>query len=121
MLERPATGRIRVTSVDYAPPELDEQTPFEAELLKRLSGKDRDDYWIAALAKPLRWACEGSEKAVTHIVVVARWQGTEIARGMKGLPVGIAYATDGSLLADSALDFKKCAYVAIGSADEIRS
>jgi len=110
--------KIRVNSVDYAPPELDEQTPFEAELLKRISGKDRDDYWIAALAKPLRWVSEGGERAVTHIVVAARWQGTEIGRGMKGLPVGIAYVTDGSLLADSALDFKKCSYVAIGTADE---
>lgn len=110
--------RIRVTSVDYAPPELNEQTPFEAELLRRISGKDRDDYWVAELAKPLRWVSEGGEKAVTHVVVAARWQGTQIGRGMKGLPVGIAYVTDGSPLADPALDFKKCAYVAIGIADE---
>jgi hypothetical protein len=104
--------------VDYAPPELNEQTPFEAELLRRISGKDRDDYWVAELAKPLRWVSEGGEKAVTHVVVAARWQGTQIGRGMKGLPVGIAYVTDGSPLADPALDFKKCAYVAIGIADE---
>ena len=82
--------RIRVTSVDYAPPELDEQTPFEAELLKRISGKDRDDYWVAELSKPLRWISEGGEKAVTHIILAARWKGTEIDRGMKGLPIGIA-------------------------------
>jgi len=91
---------------------------LKQSFLTRISGKDRDDYWIAELAKPLRWVSEGGERAVTHIVVAARWQGTEIGHGMKGLPVGIAYVTEGSLLVDSSLDFKKCAYVAIGIADE---
>jgi len=91
---------------------------LKQSFLTRIAGKDRDDYWIAELAKPLRWVSEGGERAVTHIVVAARWQGTEIGHGMKGLPVGIAYVTEGSLLVDSSLDFKKCAYVAIGIADE---
>jgi hypothetical protein len=110
--------RIRVTSVDYAPPELNEQRPFEAQLLKKLPGKDRDDYWVAVLVKPLKWVSAGGEREVKHIIVTARWQGTQIGQGMKGLPMGIAFVTDDSVLSDSILDFRKCVYVAIGVADE---
>ena len=113
--------RIRITSVDYAPPELDAQLPIEAELLRVIPGPDRSDYWIAAVSKPIRWAREGKELSVAHIIVTARWQGTQIGPGMEQLPIGIAYVVDESVLRDSSLDFKKCAYVAIGIGEELRS
>jgi hypothetical protein len=112
--------KIRVTSVDNAPPELEGQTPFDAELLKMIPGRDRPDYWIAVLAKPIRWLNQGRESEVTHIILVARLQGTQIGPGMRPMPVGIAYIVDSSVLGDSSLDFKKCAYVAIGTAEELR-
>jgi hypothetical protein len=111
--------KIRVNSVDYSPPELEGRTPFNAELLRMIPGSDRPDDWLAALATPIRWLEQGQEVEVTHIVVSARWQGTQIAPGMKCLPVGIAYVLDSSVLNDSSLDFKKCAYVAIGVAEQV--
>ena len=111
--------RFRITSVDYAPPELEAQTPFEAELLREIPGKDRSDYWIAVLDKPLQWLNEGKPTVVTHIIVAARWQGTRIGSGMKQMPIGISYAVDISLLNDPLLDFEKCAYVAIGVATDV--
>jgi hypothetical protein len=112
--------KINVTSVDYAPPELEGQTPFHVELLRKIPGSDRPDYWLGVAAQPIRWLKEGREVQVTHIVVSARWQGTQIGPGMKQMPIGIAYVTDSSILDDSFLDFKKCAYVAIGVADELQ-
>ncbi len=38
---------------------------------------------------------------------------------MVGLLIGIAYVTDQTVLGDDALDFGKCRYVAIGTADTI--
>lgn|SRR5690349_832752 len=111
--------RFRITSVDYAPDELYPQTPFEGELVRQIAGNDRSDYWLASLAKPLKWTKEGREVDVNHIVIAARWQGTQIGPGMKALPVGIAYVTDASLMVDTALNLTKCAYVAIGVADEV--
>jgi hypothetical protein len=61
---------------------------------------------------------EGQEVLVTHVLVAARWQGTEIGPGMRLVPINISFVTDTSLLEDSVLDLEKCAFVAIGTADE---
>lgn len=111
--------RIRITSVDNAPDELYEQTPFEAALLREVPGPDRPDYWLAELSRPLLWRRGAAETPVNYLVLAARWQGTKIGAGMRGLPVGIAYVVDESVLADAELDFAKCVYVAVGAADEI--
>jgi hypothetical protein len=112
--------RIKITTVDYAPDELYEQTPFEVVLIRELPGPDRPDYWLAALPKPLRWLRGGVETTVTHVVLAARWQGTRIGRGMWSLPVKILNVVDDSALDDGVLDHRKCEYVAIGAADEVR-
>jgi len=111
--------KINVTSVDYAPPELEGQTPIQLELLREIPGSDRPDYWLAVAAQPIRWLREGREAYLTHIIISARWQGTQIGPRMKQLPIGIAHVTDSAVLDDSFLDFKKCTYVAIGTADEL--
>jgi hypothetical protein len=112
--------KINVRSVDYAPPELGGQTPFELELLRKILCTDRPDCWIAVARRPLRWLREGQEIQVTQLIVWPRWQGTQIGPAMRQMPIGIAYVTDSSLLDDAFLDFKKCAYVAIGAADELQ-
>jgi hypothetical protein len=113
--------KIVVRSVDYAPPELEGQTPFQLELLRKVPGSDGPgrDYWIAVAAQPIRWAREGQEVLVTHVLVATRWQGTQIGSGMRQMPINISFVTDISLLEDSALDTKKYAFVAIGTADEL--
>ena len=110
---------MNVTSVDYAPEDLYAQTPFRAKLLRKLPGSDRSDYWIAELDRPLQWTRDGSTSTVTHLVVAARWVGGALTSSMRNTPVNISYVTDSSVLADTQLDFKKCAYVAIGVADAL--
>ena len=112
--------KVNVTSVDHAPPELEAQTPSQLELLRKIPGSDRPDCWIGIAAKPIRSLREGREMQVTHVIIWPRWQGTQIGSGTKQMPIGIAYVTDISVLDDSFLDFKKCAYVAIGVADELQ-
>jgi hypothetical protein len=113
--------KINVTSVDYAPPELESQTPFQLKLLRKISGSDHRgrDYWVAIAAQPIRWVREGQEVLVTHVLVATRWQGTQVGPGMRETPINISFVTDASLLEDSVLDIKKCAFVAIGTADEL--
>jgi len=113
--------KINVTSVDHAPPDLEGQTPFQLELLRKIPGSDRRgrDYWIAVAAQPIRWVREGQEVLVTHVLIAARWQGTQIGPGMRQMPMNISFVTDISLLEDSVLDLKKCDFVAIGTADEL--
>lgn len=108
---------MTISGVDYAPDDLYEQTPIEVNLLREIPGKDRPDYWLGELVKPLRWA--EKQQMITHLILAARWAGTRIDTSMKSLPVGIAYVTDQTLLEDSELDFKKCAYVAIGTVKEV--
>lgn len=111
--------RVQIRSVDYAPNELYDQTPFEADLIREIPGPDRPDYWLATPTKPIRWFRNGAETFVHYLVLTARWEGTRIGRGMNTLPVGIAYVVDETVLDDERLAFEKCEYVAIGVADDI--
>lgn len=110
--------QLTITTVDYAPEDLYEQVPFVVDLIRQVPGDDRPDYWVGALHVPIRWLVDNHVREVTHLVVAARWQGTEIAPGAENLPVGIAYVTDPSVLNDEHLDLAKCAYVAIGISTE---
>ena len=108
--------KLLVTSVDYNPPELADQVPFALVLGRQIPGPDRPDYWIGKPDKPIRWFDEKRERLIGTIVVCARWAGTEIGADFINLPIGIAYVTDPTLMADESLDFSKCRYVAIGTA-----
>jgi hypothetical protein len=111
---------FEISDVDSAPEDLPDQTPFTATLLRRMPGKDRPDYWLARLTKPLRWEQPtGPPRPVTHLIISSRYEGTTVTEEMNGLVVGIAYVTDDSLLEDESLDFEKCRYVAIGTASTI--
>jgi len=108
---------IKVTSVDYAPAELHEQTPFTARVLRQIPGPDRPDYLLAELIQPLIWQHDSTETPVSHLVLCARWVGGVIAPGATHIPVNVAYVVDPSVLNDAKLDFTKCHYISIGVAD----
>ena len=108
---------IRVKSVDYAPDDLYDQTPFEAKRLRSMQGSDSHDYWLAQLRQPLQWRQGGVTRQITHIVVAARHVGHPLSPHMRDTAVNIAYVTDPSIAQDATLNFSKCAYVAIGVAD----
>ena len=109
---------LAIFSVDYAPPELYEQTPFKLKLLRMVAGPDRPDYWLGELSKRLFWLKDNHRIQIDYVAVAARWQGTQIEVSVQHLPVGIAYITDHSQLTADTLDFAKCEYVAIGLAHE---
>jgi hypothetical protein len=109
---------LTVTSVDYAPPELDEQVPFKVRLLRLIPGPDRPDYWLGEVVQKLRWIKDNRQIEISHVIVCARWQGTRIEPHVSDLPIGIAYLTDPTQLSDGTLHFEKCEYVAIGVAHE---
>ncbi len=88
-------------------------------MFRRIPGTDRPDYWLAELDRPVTWRQGDRERRITHLVVGARLEGTAISEDMVGLLIGIAYVTDQSVLGDDALDFGKCQYIAIGTADTI--
>ncbi len=109
---------LTITGVDYAPPELGDQTPIIVSLLREIPGDDRPDYWLGEVSVPIRWINENHELKITHLVLAARWEDTRIEPNAKDLPIGIAYVTDESLLRDEKLDLKKCTFVAIGISHE---
>lgn len=109
---------MTISSVDYAPEELYEQVPIVIDLLRQIPGDDRPDYWLGKTTKPIRWIKDNVEQTITHVVLAARWVGTQIEPGAQHLPVGIAYVTDLTAIDDTHLDLKKCAYVAIGVSSE---
>jgi hypothetical protein len=113
--------KLVVTSVDYAPDDLQSQTPFALELIRQLPGPDRPDYWLGELERPLTWLNENIKEEITHLIVAARWQGTQIGPDIKNLPVGLAYVTDAAQLNAQSVDFAKCKYIAIGTATEVEA
>lgn len=111
--------QLTVTSVDYAPEELHDQVPFVVNLLRPLPGPDRPDYWLGELPKTLFWnRPDGHRVDVRHVVLCARWEGTQIAQGVENLAIGMAYVTNQLQVTESAVDFDKCRYVAIGLAHD---
>ena len=106
-----------ITDVDYAPDEFHEQVPIVVELLRPMLGAAGPTYWLGAVQRPIRWVVNGTERAVTHLVVTARWAGDRIRAGARTMPVNIVYVTDATLLEDEQLDMAKGAYVAIGVCD----
>jgi len=111
--------KLSILSVDYAPEELYDQTPFAIRLLRQVPGPDRPDYWLGELEQPLRWLNDNHLQEITHVVVAARWVGTQIEPHVSNLPVGLAYVIDRAQLDASQLDFNMCKYVAIGLATEV--
>lgn len=55
-----------------------------------------------------------------YIILTARYVGERIRPGVRSTTLGIAYVVDDTVLADATLDFKKCYYLAIGTAHEIK-
>src|SRR5260370_14847873 len=88
--------KINVTCVDYAPPELESQAPFELEVLREIPSSDRPGCWIGVAAKPIRSLREGQEVHVTHLIVWPRCQAMQIGPGMKQMPIGIPSVTESS-------------------------
>jgi hypothetical protein len=106
-----------ITHIECASEDVPDQAPLVVDLIRIIPGDDRPDYWLGSLRSPIRWLVDTHIRHVTHVIVAARWQGTVIAAGAEDLPIGIAYVTDLSILNDASLNFKKCAYVAIGIAN----
>lgn len=109
---------ITIADVDHAPDDLYDQTPIIIELLKEIPGSDRPDYWLGIAKTPIRWRHGKTDQEITHVIVVARWEGTRIEPGIEDMPIGLAYVLDQSLLDNDTLDFGKIRYVAIGTATE---
>ena len=106
--------KATVLSVDYAPEDLYDQVPFSCELVRSLSGADRDDYWLGRLERPLRHSTNDGLKTIHHVVLVSRYEGETIHPRIGQITVGISYVVDESQVDLSALDLTKCLYVAIG-------
>ena len=45
--------KLTITTVDYAPGELYDQTPIVVKLLRQLPGPDRPDYWLGETERPI--------------------------------------------------------------------
>jgi hypothetical protein len=104
-----------ITHFDTAPDELNRQAPFKLRFIRPLPASDGSNYVLAALHQPLTFRGE----PVHFVVVGARFEGTQVSKGMNNFPINIAIVKDQSLVEDAHLDFSKVEYVAIGFCDEI--
>ena len=109
--------RFQILNADYEPEDLAAQLPRVGILLRQIPGRDRPDYWLAALDTPLSWNDSGTTREIKHVVLAARYVGQSISLPVRRLTTGISYVVDESVLDDKELDFHKCRYVAIGEID----
>lgn len=108
-----------VTSVDHAPEELYEETPFIVKVVRQIPGPDRPYYWLGELGRPLKWIVENIEREVSHLIIASRRAGAQIEPHVENLPVGLACLADAIQLDEPSVDFGKSRCVAIGAAAEI--
>lgn len=116
---QPATGFLmnaEILSVDFAPEDLYPQVPFAAELVRRLPGPDRPDYWLAQLAHPIAFAHDGKQHVVRWVVLASRLVGQSIGPSVGRIAIGLAYVLDEAQVELDTLDMRNCLYVAIAEA-----
>ncbi|HEX6533442.1 MAG TPA: hypothetical protein VF041_02525 [Gemmatimonadaceae bacterium] len=106
-----------ILSVDYAPPDLDEQLPVAVDLVRELPGPDRSDYWLGRLDRPLRYAKDGSTRQIRWVILASRYVGQSIRAGVGRITVGIAFVLDDAQAELPTVDMRKCRYAAIGEAE----
>jgi len=113
--------KLTITSVNYAPKDLEEQVPVAVTLVRPLASSvpNRAGAWLGVFDRPVRWTNEkGASVEIADAVVWPRSKGAFIGAGARNLAVGIAYVVDPSLLQDEALDLAKTYFVAIGMASD---
>lgn len=110
---------LSVTSVDYAPQELERAVPFQLQLLHQLPGHDRSDYWLAQVDHPIALTIKDQAVTATHFIVGARWQGTKLEPNVEQVPINLAAVLDPRQLEEAMVDFAKSEFIAIGVASEI--
>ena len=110
--------QLTITGLDYAPNDLYGQAPLVVDIIRKIPGPDRPDYWLGASFKPITWLVDNRPHEITHLILADRWREYHIGPGMSRVPVGIAFVIDLTLLDDAELSFKKCKYVAIGMAHD---
>ena len=84
-----------------------------------MPGPDRSDYWLGELLVPFEYTVETDLHVAKHLILAARWQGTQIEPNVEHLPINIAAVTDDRQLTETMLDFGKSKFVAIGLANEV--
>lgn len=110
--------KIEITEIEQGPSDLDLQLPIKAEVTKQIPGKDRADYMLAKLEKPVFWVdkTKNINTEIANFVIISKFKGQTIDISMKDLTIAIAYVTDNSVVNDSMLDLRKVKYVAVGKA-----
>jgi hypothetical protein len=113
---------IEITSISKGPDELTYQLPISAKIIKQIPGKDRPDYFIAKLEKSIVWVnkSDSENKEISHIVLCSKKKNQDVSKDMKGVIIAIAYILHDSVLTDSKLNFKKCKYIAVGTANAVK-
>lgn len=101
--------RVKLISCDYAPADMPEQLPISCEVIRRIPGEDRPDYYIARCEQDIRY----NRYTIRYLIIAPRFFGQELKQNLDEIALGVAYVGDESLLKDDKLDFNKCTYVAI--------
>lgn len=101
--------KVKLLSCDYAPADMPEQLPISCEVIRKIHGEDRPDYYLARCEKDIRY----NRYTIRYLVIAPRFFGQELKDNLDEIALGVAYVGDESLLEDSELDFRKCTYVAV--------
>ncbi len=100
---------IKIYNCDYAPQDMESQLPICCEIIRKMKGSDRADYYLAKCEKIIKY----KEKTIRYLVIAPRFKGQELREGLDVVALGVAYVTDETLLMDTEVDFGKCIYVAV--------
>lgn len=100
---------FKIYNCDYAPQDMESQLPIYCDIVRKIKGKDRPDYYLAQCNKMIKY----KEKCIRYLVVAPRFKGQEFREGLDAIALGVAYVIDETMLEDVEVDFDKCIYVAI--------
>ena len=101
--------KVKLLDCDYAPADLPEQLPIICEVIRKIPGEDRPDYYLVRCEKEIKY----NKYTIRYLVIAPRFMGQELRENVDEIALGVAYVGNISLLEDNVLDFNKCTYVAV--------
>jgi hypothetical protein len=110
---------LSITSVDYAPQEIEDAVPIQVILTRQVPGSDRSDYWLGELPVPIKWVIENQQQIARYAIVSSRWVGHPIELQVRQVPINLALILDESQISEQIVNLSKSKFIAIGVADEI--
>jgi len=109
--KRKLSFRFSLYEADFCPDDFINQLPILIQVIRKIPGSDRPDYWIAKSETPIFW--KDRNMTINYVIVANYFYGEKLDKNVKSIVLNVAFVVDESVINDKTLDFNKSFPIAI--------